>query len=584
MTLSHCWGGIESFRLLKTNHAQLEREIPFGELAKVVRHAIMVAAWAAVDYLWVDSLCIIQDDEDDWQRESTRMDAVYRHATCNIAATGYVNGSFGLFSDTIRRPFVVTLSKPVLRDESDFLPAGSYALVDLDMWTRSVEEAPLNRRGWVVQERFLSPRTVHFGIDQMFWECRELAACEVFRDGIPQALEPRNTKREFPVVPFHGPFYHMMSGQPVIGDGKAVFESLRAWSSVLRSYSASELTVAQDKLIAIAGLARYLQPMLNSDYVAGLWKRFLLSQLLWSSFNLGGWGNAPRTSARYVSEGEESDIYIAPSWSWASTYGYVEVQVPSDLAPPLTARSTGWDNALVTIKDCSVQPVAGTEFGRVKGGTLTLEGRLMVLGFPVGEHDLQAKERVLSLSLVIDGRRGTVAGKHGPSGRNVNQRNTKLRFIEDWNSLNQPIDRKKDYHHHQEGLENKAKNDDEILFVMPLRRETRTVQEYSSAKYTRISGLIIGPLASAVTPARSRITCGSTTYLPPSNAAEGLGPMDSRTGRRGLYTRLGVFVSFDDSQTETLTSCHTKNIPEEFYRPVTNEGGNREGIFNIQIM
>lgn len=96
VTLSHCWGGARLVtQLVKGNQAVLLAELP--SLPPTLEDAIVATKKLGARYIWIDSLCIVQDDEDDWARESTLMASVYRNALCNIAATAAENSQGGLF-------------------------------------------------------------------------------------------------------------------------------------------------------------------------------------------------------------------------------------------------------------------------------------------------------------------------------------------------------------------------------------------------------------------------------------------------------------------------------------------------------
>ena len=131
-------------------------------------------------YLWIDSLCILQDNEQDWNREWSRMQTVYTNSICNIAATGAVDSSDGCFFT--RDPSTILPCTQV--GAWDGLPLQRYLITDVFTWEANVSNAPLLKRAWIVQERILAPRILHFGTHQIFWECNELAACESLPNGL----------------------------------------------------------------------------------------------------------------------------------------------------------------------------------------------------------------------------------------------------------------------------------------------------------------------------------------------------------------------------------------------------------------
>jgi hypothetical protein len=98
-TLSHCWGKIEDkLMLMVENNIDWKKEIPqFGKL-KTFQDAIQIARRLGIWYIWIDSLCIIQNKKEDWQAEASRMSNVYKYSSCNITATSARSDMGGCFS------------------------------------------------------------------------------------------------------------------------------------------------------------------------------------------------------------------------------------------------------------------------------------------------------------------------------------------------------------------------------------------------------------------------------------------------------------------------------------------------------
>jgi hypothetical protein len=190
VALSHCWGTETFFCLTQANLDQLKQHIPFRRLSKVFQDAIVVLRRFGMRHVWIDSLCIIQDQLEDWQIESSKMGDVYRNSLLNIAAAGFGDGGSGLFVDRDRSVLAerILINADLICDGKPFMRKGSYISVDFHFWMDEVGEAPLNRRAWVVQERLLSPRTLHFGSNQLLWECYEFEACESFPEGFPREI------------------------------------------------------------------------------------------------------------------------------------------------------------------------------------------------------------------------------------------------------------------------------------------------------------------------------------------------------------------------------------------------------------
>lgn len=172
VALSHCWGQLqehEKFCTYKRNIAQRKAGIELDALPRTFRDAIVVARGLSIDYIWIDSLCIIQDDDDDWRNEASKMGEVFSAAYCTIGASSAKSSVEGFLAD--RNP------RSVVQVPSD-TPRGIYACIDIDDFHGDVELSPLNSRGWVLQERALSRRTIFFTSTQVYWECGTGIHCE----------------------------------------------------------------------------------------------------------------------------------------------------------------------------------------------------------------------------------------------------------------------------------------------------------------------------------------------------------------------------------------------------------------------
>ena len=309
LTLSHCWGSGPVFTLVSDNLEMLKRNVPVERLPKVFQDTLSMAIELGINYVWIDSLCILQDSKEDWRLESSRMGRVYKGAWCNIAATAFSDGSLGMFSE--RHPELIQPLKVhvdiILQGHHSY---GYYYLVDRVLWETSVEKAPLNRRAWVLQERTLSPRIIHFGKDQLFWECSELEACEMFPAGIPREISTEKYKARCPLTQNNDS--GGISKSKLDRKDFSVF-----WWLVVTAYTKCSLTYSTDKLIAISGLAEELRTITGDEYVYGLWRRDLVQQLHWRVDIDTETLPRPRE-------------YRAPSWSWASIDSIISVNVPRD--------------------------------------------------------------------------------------------------------------------------------------------------------------------------------------------------------------------------------------------------------------
>ncbi|KAH8589748.1 heterokaryon incompatibility protein-domain-containing protein [Bisporella sp. PMI_857] len=354
-TMSHCWGQIELYTLTKDTYADLSKGISTSELTKTFQEGLKVAQGLGFEAMWIDSLCIFQDKDDltDWQRECSRMADVYQHSACNIAATAGQDGTNGCFSNMgdpcLAWPPItrVSLVKENYGSDDQILD-GWYHLVTDSFLKVELTQQPLCTRGWVVQERILAPRTLHFSARQMFWECSSNFVCESFPSGFPDELDGMASAKPARKL--------LIKSEAVNKDARDKY-----WASVVMDYSGCFLTKETDKLVAISGVAKLVQREFEDEYLAGHWHSSLFSSLLW---------RMTYDPSREVTEKEEfypyraAHWYRAPSWSWASIDDAVLFLNPgSDY------------NAVAEIISCTTQPRPGSEtMGQLLGGTLRIRG------------------------------------------------------------------------------------------------------------------------------------------------------------------------------------------------------------------
>jgi Heterokaryon incompatibility protein (HET) len=331
VTLSHCWGGSSLLQLKKSSLAAFQRKLPIGEFPKTYVDAIEVSRALGIRYIWIDSLCIVQDDTDDWRREAARMSEVYSHSFVTIAASASKDGNGGLFytkSPGATFPFEITVPKGRAQ--------GHYLCYDTSVWRENVEGAILNSRAWVLQERLLSRRLLHFTQDQVYWQCE-------VEHGPRRVLGLRERRS----LPYERP---MQWSSPEVRLDEDF--GLERWVEIVERYTRLQLTYESDRLLAVSGLARRLSEIsvLNSaDYLAGLWRQQLPAQLLW--FRLA-WRDPVRRSPE-----------VAPSWSWAS------VNAPVSFYPVKTLSK---DFKILAASS----RVVSDPFGQVSHGRLVVQGRL----------------------------------------------------------------------------------------------------------------------------------------------------------------------------------------------------------------
>jgi hypothetical protein len=282
-TLSHRWGFLDLPNLKKNTVESFRAQIPISALSRTFQDAITVCEALNIKYLWIDSLCIIQDCKKDWEHESALMAQVYGSGVLNVAATSSLDGNGGCFHD---RPDP-WMSRVLVKTAKEDLVYNCYHW----NWCELKDNA-LSSRGWLVQERYLSKRTLHFTETQVFWECDEQPACEAFFDGVPANIGASD------------PYKFARKRQTL---------DRNRWRDIIDKYVKTDLTYGRDRLVAIAGLAQEVQSSTNEEYIAGFWRDEIedMKCLVWYS-----WGKA-------VKNLESAN----PSWSWASLVNTPKLQL-----------------------------------------------------------------------------------------------------------------------------------------------------------------------------------------------------------------------------------------------------------------
>ncbi|RDL34348.1 uncharacterized protein BP5553_07476 [Venustampulla echinocandica] len=366
VTLSHCWGKANFLRLEEGTISEFQKGIRLETLPKTFRHAISFARRLGrkVRYIWIDSLCIIQGQSDaqrrDWLNESAKMYEIYKNSYCNISATAATDSEQGLFFDREPRELwedEINLNVDGIpgNKQSHKHPIKRCSVLDLSFWERNVDDAPVNRRAWVLQERLMAPRVLHFCQNQIAWECGKLDASESFRDGLPSYRLNRSD-----VVPSRG-----LKGLPEPElNGQNLCTSIavyQRWKRVVEVYSKTKLTNPSDKLIALSGIAKMMSKEVGETYVAGLWKEYLASQLLWRVDPVyeNGVFNYPS---------KRPELYRAPSFSWAA------VDAPQGI---LYGEITNEGLLIEVVEDHVLPPPDTTDkFGLVQSGHVKVKGIL----------------------------------------------------------------------------------------------------------------------------------------------------------------------------------------------------------------
>ncbi|EFQ30167.1 heterokaryon incompatibility protein [Colletotrichum graminicola M1.001] len=304
IALSHCWGQLqehERFCLNQRNHNQLEERIDFNLLPKTFRDAITVTRGLGIEYIWIDTLCIIQDDGDDWEKESSKMETVFSAAYCTLSAASAESSLDGFLSPRQPRPCV-----RLQTEDSRQL----YACPHIDDFRGDVELAKINRRGWVLQERALSRRSIYYSRTQVYWECGEGIRCETMG-------RLYNSK-----AAFLGDANFPRSALEYYRDGRQLLIQ-----DLYERYSALAFTKASDRAVAILGLQERLARAFKTQAAHGTFESYFARSILWRrDHHLVEMTPIAQPAGRRV-----------PSWSWFSKSGRIQYM-------NLTFEKTKWMN------------------------------------------------------------------------------------------------------------------------------------------------------------------------------------------------------------------------------------------------
>jgi hypothetical protein len=287
--LSHRWSEeTQQVRLEHHNIAQRRQDgISLRELPPMMQDAISVLRQLGVLYVWIDCMCIIQDDKDDWETEAATMASVYANAELTLAATWCAGSGQSLFHDgsgNSSTAFDIREMNGVPIFLRSVWP--HYMERDAEEGLFAEAEWPLLTRAWVYQEQYLSRRMLHFTRHELFWECNKVLDCECSWYGTGE------------------------NSTTTLASHYRQPAASKQWSQIISEYSRRNKTFQSDSLPALAGIAKSFgkQKPDAGRYLCGLWEDQLESCLFW-----------------YLNEPSRArpDIGRMPSWSWASVTGSI---------------------------------------------------------------------------------------------------------------------------------------------------------------------------------------------------------------------------------------------------------------------
>ena len=331
-----------------------------SSLPRTLQDAVKVTQKLGLEYLWVDSLCIVQDEDEDQLNELPNMASYYENAYFTLIAggakctDGFLAPKKACDKHKGASSFRNMLARPFLCRKRD-----THVCLFREETPYDLSKEPVFKRAWTFQERIMSPRVLMYG-QRVVWQCKSLqvsdGGCDDWTEDpwnkghrqIQMALNRASPEgadaNSFAVKTSHA------------NDATTTSNGLYdVWYQVVREFSRRSLTFQDDKLPAISALATKVQSINGDEYLAGLWRNDLLRGLLWSTYPTVTLVKPP--------------AWRAPSWSWASVNNPIEYRrLPGPLAV-----------TLAEVTKCSITPKnLAAPHGEIKDAILEISGPIMM--------------------------------------------------------------------------------------------------------------------------------------------------------------------------------------------------------------
>ena len=361
--LCYCWGGDQPYKTIISNLDSYTKELASTVFPKTLSDAIQVCRRVGLRYIWIDALCIVQDDPNDKAREISQMGRIYKDATLTIMAASAKSVYEGFLDDTkIDAPGA---KLPFHIDKDSF----GAVFVRSNYASRSyfLDEEPIFNRAWTLQEMLLSSRIIMFDSYQVTLKCgreRFLPTMDTYLH-LELRLDSRTSTHHEILEEFHleklaNEYREQASvtSQDAEGFMKSGFSTqCQMWATVMAEYSRRDMSLLDDRYRALAGITEELQNIWGGEYVAGFWKDSLVQHLGW----VGGVGANKQFGGRKREKRLEG-----PSWSWMSHPSSVSID-------PVAITD-------IKVLGCETElALPDQPFGPVKRGSLTLEARTLRL-------------------------------------------------------------------------------------------------------------------------------------------------------------------------------------------------------------
>ena len=352
----------------------LRNGVPLNAFDPTIRDAILVTRALEITYIWIDALCIIQNDNTkDWIEQASKMNKIYGGSTVTLVVASSNSVTNGFLKD--RKLLYIPISSSDNRDRESTDTESPARVFLSPEWDRNEDKlnGPWSTRGWTMQEGLLPSRLLHYTSSQMIWKCGEE---QKFERGVTESLDDvvakiltysddtsfgsgwlwkLETFMKFKRFPDYLP---SSLDYPLLSEP----ETFHLWYDLLEEYSQRRFTLISDRFVAISGLAElYGNTIRSHEYVAGLWKPDLIRGLIWYTKGAKLIPRQSMDSMRAVNN-------AFPSWSWASV-GYEAVTN--------SHKNNSRSQALSRLEDVQIDLVDQSQpFGGVRSGSATITGPL----------------------------------------------------------------------------------------------------------------------------------------------------------------------------------------------------------------
>ena len=380
IALPYCWG--DGMAVKKTTMETVDShhvKIPGENLPRLYREVVALARGLNINYVWIDSLCIIQDSKEDKDEELMRMSDIFRGAFVVVVAAAVLSPLEPLLRLAKTQPGesyawrLWRTASMVSYQEKDF-DVKFRIRCDAHRYPNADEDTPTGSRAWCFQEKLLASRCLVFCEDEVVWECRSCCLCECGKEQKDFSVAPGSgnaSNSSWPLMTTMEPYRQMLlplaEHEPQLdgtlkyfADGEAAYSF---WETAVKNYSVRALTFQTDRLPAISAVASIVAEATGDRYLAGLWRDDLLAGLSWRVQPPG-----PYVDFKHTTPHQWHQEYIAPTWSWASL---TSIGISYRLYRTRHSRDAHLD---ASVDKASTVLERQNPFGRVSDAAIVLSG------------------------------------------------------------------------------------------------------------------------------------------------------------------------------------------------------------------